>query len=159
MFAMAGEAFEGAQILDDREPGNERTTLGAVDPRIVRIEQFHLALHQSGPRETLGDEERVVVECGEEFAENFPRVAAAHHAIELLLKLLAARSLVPVRVEKRRLAERVFDFRANCGIRHHGRKRRLGSLVVAGPEPVIPVDPLDGPLRRDAVLEVQLAGR
>jgi hypothetical protein len=75
------------------------------------------------------------------------------HAIHFSLQLLTGDRLLPVILQRLRLAEVVCDFLFPLRPRHHRIERWLGIGTLFRPDPMTPVDVLDRSLIRDALLE------
>jgi hypothetical protein len=78
------------------------------------------------------------------------------HAIHFSLQLLTGDRLLPVILQRLRLAEVVCDFLFPLRPRHHRIERWLGIgtlPAIAGPDAVTPIHVLDRSLKRYALLE------
>jgi hypothetical protein len=108
------------------------------------------------PGQTLRDNERIVPERIEQFAQYLRLLCVLRHAIHLSLQLLGGDWPLPVILQRLRLAQVIFNFRFQLGLRHHRIERWLQIVTLAataGPDAVTPVNVLDRSLIRHSVSE------
>ena len=127
-----------------------------MNARIHRESTGGAALHERRPREGFGDQTRIVLERGEELAQDLRRARGRSHALQLRLQLRAGNRASPHPVERLGQPQGPLDASAADVDGEHVSEFRLRSAVGLGPYPVAPIDLIDRALRGDSVVEGQL---
>ena len=131
----------------------------AMKSFIMRIQVGHQTLGQRGPGQALGNDERIVIERGEEFAQHFGLFGVTGHALHLGSQLFTGEWLSPVILERLRIEEIVFDLLLYLCCWHDRVERRFGIGWFSWPDAMTPINFFDGPLIRNAIGEGKLAWR
>jgi hypothetical protein len=113
------------------------------------------SLRQDGSRQTLCDDKGIVPERSKQFLQDFRLFGVSGHAHHLGLQLVSSYRLLPVSLQRLRVAQIAFDFLFDVRLRHHSIERRFGAGVGLWPDPVTPVNVFDRCLIRDALREGQ----
>src|SRR6266704_5088463 len=90
-----------------------------------------------------------------QFPQDFGLFCVLGHPLHLGLELLGSDRLLPVSLQRLRIAEIIFDLPFNLLGRHHFIERRLRPQILFRPNPVPPVHVFDGALISHTLCEGQ----